>query len=493
MHVSPRVYEMISCIWADISSYEKPMSSPTRFSSGWKISPPYRDFILSILVQLALIVGSAVATMRTAPRTPTLPAHMEHPPAGAVMSDPAGASKSETGIVASSAAKRSEARSSFVAPARRQVGSEVATHATSIREITAGQAARMQSPLDLDRRVSARVGRNRWRRAHRSRDSLLAAWTKNRAIRPPLRALLPSPQRSLGRSAARRRGRHRRFAALDRCSARARAGWRHRLVGGRAHHSARRPGPRRNRAASLKHSSATNPSPSRSRRRSGCTSRSRTTTFRRRRAHTGFSRGALPPTYAPINAWVAGATEGKITDLLQGSPDPLVRAVLVNAVYFKGSWAAKFDPAHTRPGTFHAAGASIPAQFMHRSAKQLPASAAPSDARRRGGGAPRLRARGRAVRGAPRAARRRRGREHGGGGGGPPRRGQGRARGADAAAHGQPRAAALQGRVGRPLPRAGAQGARRRPPLQRLGRLPRHVRRPRCCTSATWSTRRSSR
>ena len=83
----------------------------------------------------------------------------------------------------------------------------------------------------------------------------------------------------------------------------------------------------------------------------------------------------LGTSYAPINAWVAGATEGKITDLLQGAPDPLVRAVLVNAVYFKGSWASKFDPAHTRLGTFNAAGgASIPAQFMHRSAKQLPAS-----------------------------------------------------------------------------------------------------------------------
>ena len=64
---------MISCIWADISSYEKPMSSPTRFSSGWKISPPYRDFILSILVQLALADGSAVqpssAPRATLPRT----------------------------------------------------------------------------------------------------------------------------------------------------------------------------------------------------------------------------------------------------------------------------------------------------------------------------------------------------------------------------------------------------------------------------------------
>ena len=89
----------------------------------------------------------------------------------------------------------------------------------------------------------------------------------------------------------------------------------------------------------------------------------------------------LPGITAPLDFWdpagfcsQEGATEGKITDLLQGAPDPLVRAVLVNAVYFKGSWAAKFDPAMTRPGTFHAGGASIPAQFMHRSAKQLPAS-----------------------------------------------------------------------------------------------------------------------
>ena len=71
-------------------------------------------------------------------------------------------------------------------------------------------------------------------------------------------------------------------------------------------------------------------------------------------SHAAAARAVAAPlgtSYAPINAWVAGATEGKITDLLQGAPDPLVRAVLVNAVYFKGSWAAKFDPAHTRPGT----------------------------------------------------------------------------------------------------------------------------------------------
>jgi len=74
---------------------------------------------------------------------------------------------------------------------------------------------------------------------------------------------------------------------------------------------------------------------------------------------------ALPSTYAPMNAWVSDATEGKITNLLEGSPDALVRAVLVNAVYFKGSWAAKFDPSLTREGTFAAArGASVPAQFM---------------------------------------------------------------------------------------------------------------------------------
>ncbi|XP_007900824.1 leukocyte elastase inhibitor isoform X2 [Callorhinchus milii] len=45
-----------------------------------------------------------------------------------------------------------------------------------------------------------------------------------------------------------------------------------------------------------------------------------------------------------INKWVEDQTEGKIQDLLaHGSVDHLTKLVLVNAIYFKGSWAEKFD------------------------------------------------------------------------------------------------------------------------------------------------------
>ncbi len=53
-----------------------------------------------------------------------------------------------------------------------------------------------------------------------------------------------------------------------------------------------------------------------------------------------------------INTWVEGKTEDKIKDLLK--PEDVVGAVLVlvNAIYFKGAWAEKFDKALTRDGDF---------------------------------------------------------------------------------------------------------------------------------------------
>ena len=55
-----------------------------------------------------------------------------------------------------------------------------------------------------------------------------------------------------------------------------------------------------------------------------------------------------------INAWTEHETGGKVPDLLSpGDLDPLVRAVLTNAVYFKGQWARRFDPAATREVAFH--------------------------------------------------------------------------------------------------------------------------------------------
>jgi len=55
-----------------------------------------------------------------------------------------------------------------------------------------------------------------------------------------------------------------------------------------------------------------------------------------------------------INRWVAQKTKDKIRDLLpEGSLDTLTRLVLANAIYFKGTWATKFDKAGTTMQPFH--------------------------------------------------------------------------------------------------------------------------------------------
>lgn len=46
-----------------------------------------------------------------------------------------------------------------------------------------------------------------------------------------------------------------------------------------------------------------------------------------------------------INSWVNDRTEGKIKDLIpRGMLDALTKMVLVNAMYFKGTWKTKFSP-----------------------------------------------------------------------------------------------------------------------------------------------------
>lgn len=54
-----------------------------------------------------------------------------------------------------------------------------------------------------------------------------------------------------------------------------------------------------------------------------------------------------------INGWVEEKTEQKIVNLIKpGMIDPLTRMVLVNAIYFKGDWQAKFDSKNTKEAPF---------------------------------------------------------------------------------------------------------------------------------------------
>lgn len=60
-----------------------------------------------------------------------------------------------------------------------------------------------------------------------------------------------------------------------------------------------------------------------------------------------------------INAWVDRATNGKITDMVEPPIDPSIAAMLMNAIYFKGSWMFPFDTANTRLDTFYLADGSV--------------------------------------------------------------------------------------------------------------------------------------
>ena len=69
-----------------------------------------------------------------------------------------------------------------------------------------------------------------------------------------------------------------------------------------------------------------------------------------------------------INSWVEEQTEQKITNLLpEGSLNSLVSLVLVNAIYFKGDWASKFDATATQEEPFHVSAAkTVETPMMHQ-------------------------------------------------------------------------------------------------------------------------------
>jgi serpin B len=81
-----------------------------------------------------------------------------------------------------------------------------------------------------------------------------------------------------------------------------------------------------------------------------------------------YDAAVLPLDYAGdaaarVNAWVEGKTRGRIRGIMI-PPPPETRLVLVNAVYFAGSWAKPFDPDATCEDIFHAAGKAVRTPFM---------------------------------------------------------------------------------------------------------------------------------
>lgn len=72
-----------------------------------------------------------------------------------------------------------------------------------------------------------------------------------------------------------------------------------------------------------------------------------------------------------VNAWVAGATQNEIEELVPlGVFNPNTRLALVNAIYFQASWATAFDPARSANAPFLLeSGAEKSVPFMHLGAR----------------------------------------------------------------------------------------------------------------------------
>jgi len=78
----------------------------------------------------------------------------------------------------------------------------------------------------------------------------------------------------------------------------------------------------------------------------------------------------LSGTLSAVNVWASSKTNGRIPKVLD-SVDPSAVMYLLNAIYFKGSWRERFDPAQTHDATFHAVGGDQSAKLMHREGKTL--------------------------------------------------------------------------------------------------------------------------
>jgi serine protease inhibitor len=78
---------------------------------------------------------------------------------------------------------------------------------------------------------------------------------------------------------------------------------------------------------------------------------------------------ADPNAAGAINAWVKQKTGGKIDEIVSPRAVAASKAILTNAVYFKGKWQRPFDKQLTQDGVFHLSGGgqkTVP--LMHQSA-----------------------------------------------------------------------------------------------------------------------------
>mmetsp|Transcript_13587 Transcript_13587/g.32419 ORF Transcript_13587/g.32419 Transcript_13587/m.32419 type:complete len:352 (-) Transcript_13587:41-1096(-) len=71
----------------------------------------------------------------------------------------------------------------------------------------------------------------------------------------------------------------------------------------------------------------------------------------------------------PINKWVSEKTSGQIPVLFDSPLPDLTVMVLVNTVFFKGSWASVFDTGLTKKSNFQGFGATRPCDMMYKKEK----------------------------------------------------------------------------------------------------------------------------
>lgn len=68
-----------------------------------------------------------------------------------------------------------------------------------------------------------------------------------------------------------------------------------------------------------------------------------------------------------INGWVAEKTHDKIKKIISPPLDPEIVMILINAIYFKGSWVSEFDKANTKEEPFYLTdGSETKCDMMHQ-------------------------------------------------------------------------------------------------------------------------------